>query len=89
MNYSVIWLVDAEDELAAIWLDAADRDAITRAVFDLDRDLSTNPLDAGESRGRESERIVFFAPLAAIALVNEQDRTVSVEQVWRIGRGGT
>ena len=32
MNYIVIWIAAAEQELAALWMDSAQRAAVTRAA---------------------------------------------------------
>ena len=36
MSYQVHWVSEAEEELAAIWLKAGDRNAVTRAAHDID-----------------------------------------------------
>jgi hypothetical protein len=48
MTYTVIWLPDAEDELAALWLDAKYRDAVTRASDVLERRLQAGAPKCGE-----------------------------------------
>ncbi len=50
MKYSVIWLPSAEDDLATIWTNAPNRDAVSNAARQIDIQLATNPQDAGESR---------------------------------------
>jgi hypothetical protein len=51
MKFQIIWLPGAEEELTQIWLEAADCAAITKAVFDIEQALRTDPLNQGESRG--------------------------------------
>jgi hypothetical protein len=47
MNYTVIWLPTAEDELADVWLAAADQLAVTQAAHRLELALSRHPLAIG------------------------------------------
>jgi hypothetical protein len=61
MTYTVVWLPDAEDELAALWLDAHNRDAVTRVSDVLDRRLqlavtSLQERFAGGGSGRRGSR---------------------------------
>lgn len=88
MNYSVIWLPDAEEELAALWLNSSDRGVVTRAAAALDQLLARDPANEGESRPNE-RRIVFAAPLAAIYRIHADARQVDVLHVWqfRTSRG--
>jgi plasmid stabilization system protein ParE len=81
VNYSVTWLPDAENELAAIWVAAGDRNAITRASAELDRLLSENGPEEGESRPG-STRVTFVRPLAVLFRVDLATRTVAVARVW-------
>jgi hypothetical protein len=82
MNFQVFWVSDAEDELAAIWIDADDRNAITTAAHRIDSVLRVNPENAGESRD-EGQRILIERPLGVTFDVSAQDRTVFVLTVWR------
>jgi hypothetical protein len=81
MTYSVEWLPDAEDELAAIWLNADDRPAVTFAANTIDRLLQTNPDAQGESRPN-GRRILFCKPLGVLFRVFAQQRRVQVQHVW-------
>jgi hypothetical protein len=71
MNYTVVWLPDAEQALAA-----------TRAADLLDRRLRRDPENEGESRSG-SDRVIFEAPLAAHYRVRADDRIVEVGHIWR------
>ena len=62
MNFTVVWDDDAEATLAAIWLAAPDRAAVTRAVDVLERKLQTDPANTGESRPN-GRRVAFEAPI--------------------------
>jgi hypothetical protein len=82
MNYTVIWLPGAEQELAALWLDASNRDAITTAAARIDQLLEREPETEGESRP-DGRRILFAAPLGVIYRVYPDQRRVTVQHVWQ------
>ena len=81
MNFSVIWDPDAEQELAAVWVRAADRAAVTRAAYELERRLRTNPDAEGESRPR-GRRVTFERPAGMLFRVYAADHIVRVINVW-------
>lgn len=81
MNYTVFWTPSAEEELADIWLNAADRAAITQASHRIDQRLRRDPGNDGESRSR-GRRIMIDRPLAVIYRPHPEDRTVDVLHVW-------
>lgn len=81
MNYTVLWLPDAENELAAVWMASADRDAVTTASAELDRRLTDDPENEGESRGGD-RRITFEKPLAIDFDVYPDRKLVQVVRVW-------
>lgn len=39
-RYTVVWVKSAQDELADLWLDAPDRNAIRVAVHAIDQELA-------------------------------------------------
>ena len=82
MKYLVEWLPSAEQELAALWNHASDRNEITAAADSLDAALARDPLALGESRGGRT-RIVFQAPLAVLFDVDTLARKVTVWDLWR------
>jgi hypothetical protein len=81
MNYTVVWLSGAEQELARLWLDEDLRPAVTIAANELDRRLAHAPNDEGESRPK-NRRITFVPPLGVIFRIYEEDRFVRVLSVW-------
>ena len=83
MNFSVIWMPDAEEALAEIWLQADDRAAIVAAGDRLDRSLTRDPFGVSESR-TGATRIVFVPPLVALFDADLKARTVRVTSVWTI-----
>jgi plasmid stabilization system protein ParE len=82
MKFNVQWSPSAEQELAALWNQAADRNEITAAANAIDADLARDPLALGESRGGRT-RIVFHAPLAVLFDVNGANHEVTVWDLWR------
>jgi hypothetical protein len=81
MNYTVLWLPDAEQELAALWLAAPDRKVVTQAANEIDQRLRRNAPNEGESRP-DGLRILLVAPLGVLFGVEESRRIVQVVQVW-------
>src|SRR2546423_960136 len=82
MRYTVIWKPPAEERLAEIWLDSADRNAVTAASDAIDIALREDPVRAGESRP-DGARILIYPPLAVYFDAIEEDRTVFVWWVFR------
>jgi hypothetical protein len=83
MKWTVIWKADSENDLTDLWVNANDKAAITAAANRIDVLLRRSPLDAGESRD-EDDHVYFDAPLGILFTVDELDRKVFVERVWRI-----
>jgi plasmid stabilization system protein ParE len=84
MTYTVVWTPTAERDLAEMWLNAVDRNAVASAANTIDVVLRDDPLSQGESR-IESTRIMFVRPLGIDFDVVRDDRTVYVLAVWFIG----
>jgi hypothetical protein len=83
VKFTVVWVPDAEADLAAIWTAAPDRSAVAKASNDIDILLVRDP----ESRGKlsfDTVRILTIAPLAVEFEVLEEDRQVFVLSVWRV-----
>ena len=57
MKWTVVYRPDAANELAAIWLNAADRQAVTDAANSIDEQLARGPSNAGESRKRNPRSV--------------------------------
>lgn len=81
MNYTVIWKPEADRRLADIWLNAADRAAVTAAAHQIDQKLRRDPENEGESRDK-GRRIQLVAPLGVLYRVAPDDRLVNVVAVW-------
>lgn len=82
MKYHVEWLRSARDQLADAWIDAdsASRSAITAATDNLERLLSRQPADIGESR-ELNERVCFVEPLFVRFAVEVEADSVTVLDV--------
>ncbi len=86
IKYTVLWTPTAEQELAAIWMDAPDRGAVTSAASSIDALLAENADRQGESR-HGNVRIMFAAPLGIEFDLLEEDRMVYVLAVWPFDTG--
>lgn len=86
MSFTVIWTPAAEQDLAALWLTAKDRTAVTSAASEIDRLLQRIPEALGESRF-DTVRSFVFPPLGIDFEVLAQDRLVYVLSVWDAQRG--
>jgi len=82
MRYTVVWLPSAQDELADIWIQAADRQAITAAAHRIDRTLARDADRKGQIF--HQHRVLIDAPLAVTFSVSVADCLVTVTQVRRI-----
>lgn len=79
-KYTVLWKTSARNELAEIWMNAADRTAITAATHSLDVELANDPERKGMEI-REGLRGIDKPPLRALFTVDELDRMVYVDKV--------
>jgi hypothetical protein len=85
VRFTVTYLPSPEQDLASIWVNAADRQAIADAANAIDALLADDPLGVGESRTGIT-RILIVEPLAVLYDVIVDDRRVSVWQIWHWGR---
>jgi plasmid stabilization system protein ParE len=85
MSFAVTWKPDALDELARVWVDATDRDAVTAASHRVEQLLGRDPLGQGESRSGNA-RVMFDPPLAVVYRVNTARRRVTIFSVRPLGR---
>ena len=83
MNWTVIWRPSAEQQLAQLWVSAADRNAVTAAANQIDAELQHDPLSAGEARAGPT-RILIVHPLAVYFDVDVAQHEVAVWAVWRV-----
>jgi hypothetical protein len=81
MNYAVDWAPDALSALAAAWMQAPDRQAVTAAQARIDQRLATDPL-GNSTPVSEGLYAINEPPLRALFEVSislHQVRVVSVE----------
>jgi hypothetical protein len=82
MRYTVVWLRSASAELARIWCNVDDRQAVTRAANQIDHLLRTSP----QARGNDFEGTFDFTifPLRIRFDVSPLDRQVKVFEVFHL-----
>jgi hypothetical protein len=85
MSYRVDWTEEAENDLAALWIAAPDRNAVTRASHWLDRRLLRAPLNFGEPWASSVHRIATRNPSGIEFEVIEDDKRVLVHGVFASG----
>ena len=76
-RYTVVWSRPAENQLAQLWTDAANRQAVTDAANAIDTELATKPLEKGLILS-EGLRVLNVPPLHVLFTVQEADRLVQV-----------
>jgi hypothetical protein len=86
MIFTVVWTPEAEQHLAAIWIAAADRNAVTRASNAIDFALSVDTNSVG-FLVFDSVREYTHAPLAVEFEVIEDDRQAVILTVWDTTQG--
>jgi hypothetical protein len=75
--FDVRWSDRADEELAAAWLAAADRDAVNRAADQVDELLAHDPAGQGESRSGNI-RLLYERPLSVLYRVLPEAHVVWV-----------
>jgi hypothetical protein len=80
MKWTVVWRPPTEDNLADLWVDASDRNAISQAADTIDQILRSDPYAFGESRSGNT-RILIIEPLAVVYDVLPDDCLVMVTSV--------
>jgi len=83
MKWTVIWIPDVEKELAALWINAPNRVAVTQAADAVDAQLRRDPFANSESRAGQARVMIEF-PLAVAYDVSDDDRLIIVWAVWRV-----
>ena len=82
-RYTVSWSNQAQNQLARLWTDAADRQAVTDAANAIDALLSRDPLTKGTTL-TEGMRAPEVPALRVLFVVQEPDRLVRVALVRRM-----
>ncbi len=81
MKWTVLYRPSAQDQLARIWMNARDQQAVTNAADEIDRILASDPLRSGESRDGNT-RIIIEQPLTALFELYPDDKLVEVFSVF-------
>ena len=77
MKFRVTWHRAAQRQLASLWNDATDHNAVSEASAWIDQALARMPMQLGESR-TGNERLLIVPPMQALYSVDEFDRRVFV-----------
>ncbi len=80
IRYTVVWHDEAQNQLAEIWINASDREAVTLAANATDRHLAND----AESKGTKIEgdlRQLVVPPLRLLFSVSEPDRLARILDV--------
>lgn len=85
MKFTVVWTPAAEQDLAALWLNADDRNAVSSAANSIERLLRHSPNAVGETFF-DTVRTIVVPPLGVDYEVSDQDRLVYVLSVWTTGQ---
>jgi hypothetical protein len=85
VRYTVRWTRKARlHQLAQVWLDAPDRNAVTAAANEVDRLLASDPAGQGESRAA-GLRVLIVEPLMVGYSIDENAGRVIVFSVRYFG----
>jgi len=87
-RFTVVWLQDAQNQLAVLWMDAADLRAVADAANAIDSVLATDALTVGVHL-REGLYSFELPPLRVLYSVNNDDRIVEVASIKRLDRPTT
>lgn len=79
-RFTVVWMPDAEGELANIWMNAGNPAAVTAAANRIDAELASDPIGTGESI-REGIFRLERRPLVVLFTVRESDCVVEIESI--------
>lgn len=83
MTFYVNWKRLADRKLAAIWLSASNRSAVSEAARQIDETLRRSPESAGEQRDA-GRRILIEYPLIVVFKVFPEDMRVDVLDIKRL-----
>ena len=81
-RYKVVWRKRALNDLAEIWLEANDRQAVTDAVRIAENKLAERPSGWGAEMSEGLFRIVA-GPVRVLFTIEEKTRRVRIARVWR------
>lgn len=79
MRWTVIWNRKVRRDLAEIWMNSSDRNAIRSAADSIDLELAVDADKKGEDF--YGDRLLVIAPLAVVFTINRHDRLATVLEV--------
>jgi hypothetical protein len=86
MRWTVVWNVPVQQDLAEIWLNSTNREAIRAAADQIDKELTNDAHQKGEDF--YGDRLLVISPLAVVYSVSNEDRLATNTQVLAAGRYG-
>jgi hypothetical protein len=86
VTFTVRWTPEAEEQLAAVWMAASSRNAITQDAYDIELVLEVFASTAGEV-SFDIVREYTHGSLTVEFEVDEVDRSVLVLSVWSTADG--
>lgn len=81
--FRVRWSRRAINQLATIWMNATDQNAVTAASHAIDQALANDPENEGESRPN-GRRVMYSSPLGVRYRVDRAQNHVRVLVCWQI-----
>ncbi len=84
-RFTVVWTNEAIEQLAEIWLDAADREKIVSVAESVDLELAVDPYWKSLEMS-EGIRALVLPPLRILFSVSAEDRLVEVARITWIPR---
>ncbi len=79
-KFTVVWLKGVHIDVGEIWLASSDRNVVTVASAEIDRELATDPEQKGKPLS-EGLRVYDSGPLRAIYSVDAANRIVEVSRI--------
>ena len=81
MRYTVICHPSAQDDLARIWIQASDRQAVADAADAMEQWLKRSPETVGTPVNHGPERCLVMDPLVMIFTVHPEDCFVRIAKI--------
>ena len=89
MTYDVAWTASADDMLTEVWLEAADRNAVSAVAHRVNHALACTPLAVGRPMDSSVHRAAYAPPLYIEFYVIEDDKKVVVQAVAVVSPRGS
>lgn len=83
MKWTVVYQPSANDDLAEIWMNSVDRQAVSDAIDAVEAELARRPLEIGESRAGNM-RLIIQPPLLMFYDVVPDDLRVTVWHIRKV-----